>query len=387
MDEEREEEREEEGARKPPPVLPDRPLMLRVGASHTWDSNIFHAPQASAERIGVAYAGVSVDKAYAQQRFYLDATETASRYQNFSHLDFDALNYRGAWEWRLGPRIGGALSAARAEALADYSEFRNPGVLNVRTTETFLAAADAWLFGGWHVTGGLTGMRDRYTVPVPERGSYRASGGEAGVKWVARSENWVALNLRALDGRYVDRPLDPVALLDDGFRRRETEALALWRFGGKSSVEARAAWIDYRSNNFSARDFSAPAARLRYVWNALAKLSFSAQLGREPEPWADAGASQRVEKRVALGAAWQPTARTTLRLDAIRGESDFRDPPPGFTGAPRHDTQRSAQLEVEWRALRNLSLRAAAQRYRQSSTDPAANYRGSQASAGLSFLF
>jgi hypothetical protein len=114
-------------------VAQDRPVMLRVGGSRSWDSNIFRQPAGAArqERINQAYVGLSIDKPYAQQRFRLDITETAYRYENFSHLDFDALNYLGAWGWRLGPRLGGTLSAARAESLADYSEFRNPSQRNV----------------------------------------------------------------------------------------------------------------------------------------------------------------------------------------------------------------------------------------------------------------
>jgi hypothetical protein len=50
-------------------------------------------------------------------------------------------------------------------------------------------------------------------------------------------------------------------------------------------------------------------------------------------------------------------------------------------------THRSAQLEAEWRALRNLSLKASLQSYRQSSSDPAGNFHGSQLTAGASLLF
>lgn len=374
---------------KPPALagLPDRPVMARVGGSVNYDSNLFRSPNARAERYATAYAGLSIDKAYAQQRFRLDITETAYRYDNFSYLDFEALNYAGALDWRLGPRIGGTLSATRAQSLADYSEFRNPGRQNVRTTESLAAGADAWVFGGWHLTGALSRVRDGYSVPFPQEGSYRASGGEAGLKWVAPSASWLAFNLRSLDGRYVDRPLDPLARLDNGFVRREIEALAAWRFTGKSSLEGRAARIDYRSSNFDERDFSGLAGRLRYFWQTSAKLGLNIGLAREIEPWADAAASYRVGQRWSLGADWQAAARTTLRLESRWGESDFRAPLPGFTGTPRRDKEGSVQINAEWRALRNLTLNAGAQRYRRSSNDPAANFHGSQLTAGASLLF
>jgi exopolysaccharide biosynthesis operon protein EpsL len=387
-EEERAEESEEQTIVKPPAAaLPDRPVMLRVGGSLSRDTNLFRAPDASADNIATAYAGISVDKSYAQQRIRADVTGTAYRYETFSHLDFEGLNYLGAWEWRVTPRISGTLSASRVESLADYSEFRNPGELNVLTTENYAALADAWLFGGWHVTGGFSQVRNRYSVPFPQEGSYRAGGGEVGVRWVARSENWLAFNLRSLDGRYVDRALDPARLFDDGFRRNEAEALASWRITGKSSLEGRVAHVDYRSNNFDERDFSGPAARLRLVWQATLKLGFNAAFTREIEPWSDDSASYRIDERVTLGAVWQPAARLTLRLEARRGASDFRQPVPGFSGTPREDREGGVLFNAEWRALRNLVLNAAAQRYRQSSSDPAANFDGSQLSAGASLLF
>jgi exopolysaccharide biosynthesis operon protein EpsL len=385
--EEGEEELGEVPMVKPPAEPPARPLTLRLGSSLAWDSNIFRSPQARSETVSSGYAGVRVDQPYAQQRFRLDLTGTAYRYANFGHLDFNALNYLGAWDWQVTPRVGGALTASRTQSLVDYSEFRNPGQRNVRTTENYAATADARLFGGWHVTGGLTQERNRYSVPFPQEGSYRASGGEAGLKWVARSTNRLAFNLRSLEGRYLDRPLDPALLLDDGFRRREAEGLVSWRMTGKSSLEGRLAHIDYRSNHFAERDFSGIAARLRYLWEAMAKLSYDLQFQRDISPWADVSASHRLEHRLAAAAIWQATAHVMLRLEARRGQSEFRDPLPGFAASGRRDTESALHFQAEWRALRNVTLNAGAQRYRQSSSDPAGNFSGRQLSAGAALSF
>jgi hypothetical protein len=275
--------------------------------------------------------------------------------------------------------VGGTLSAARTQALADYGDFRNPGQRNVRTTENFQLAAQAWLFGGWHLLGGLSRLEDCYSVPFPQVGSYRASGGEAGVKYLFPSANWAAFNLRALDGAYFDRI--------EEFRRSEAELVTAWRISAKSALDGRLAWIDYRSERFAERDFASAAARLRYLWQATAKLGLHAAFNREVEPWFELIASHRVEERLSFGPTWQVGPRTTLSFTVLRSQSDFRDPLPGFAGAARRDVLRGTQLEADWRALRNLTLKAAAQHYRQSSTDPAANYSGRLISLGGSLLF
>jgi len=109
--------------RQPPPVaVQEHPVMALIGSSITWDSNVFHLPDsvdpqaqlgrpAKSDRISATYAGLRVDKPYAQQRFLLELTGTAYRYDNFSFLDFNALQYQGSWQWHFTPRVSGTLAA------------------------------------------------------------------------------------------------------------------------------------------------------------------------------------------------------------------------------------------------------------------------------------
>src|SRR2546425_941976 len=133
--------------------------MGAAGASVTWDSNVFRlpdslaglAPNGKSDRISAMYVGLRIDKPYAQQRVLLDATSTAYRHDRFSYLDFDALDYRGAWQWHLTPRVSGVLSAERSQSLVNYADFRNITQRNVRTAENRRASADWLMFGGWHL--------------------------------------------------------------------------------------------------------------------------------------------------------------------------------------------------------------------------------------------
>src|SRR5437667_11981942 len=98
---------------QPPPVaVQEHPVMALIGSSVTWDSNVFHLPDsvdpqaqlgrpAKSDRIGTTYAGLRVDKPYAQQRFLLDLTEKAYRYDNFTFLAFKELHYQVSWQWHV----------------------------------------------------------------------------------------------------------------------------------------------------------------------------------------------------------------------------------------------------------------------------------------------
>jgi exopolysaccharide biosynthesis operon protein EpsL len=372
--------------------------MLRFGGSVAWDSNVFRLPDSvdaqtpagrsgKSDRITNAYVGLRIDQPYAQQRFVLDISETAYRYANFSYLDFDALQYQGAWLWQLGPRVSGSLAADRSQSLVRYTDFRDTSQRNVRTVENRLLSVNDRVFGGWHLVGGLRQQERKYSVPFPQEGSYQARGSEAGVFYLAPSGNSATFTLRWLDADVTDRALDPVALLDSGFRRSESELSAIWAVTGRSTLQGRLARVDYRSNHFSQRDFSGNTARLEYRWAPSAKLTVNLGAARDLEPWTDNAASYRVGDRLSLAPAWQVGPRTVLRAAVERLTSDFRGSLPGFASAARRDVFSSAQLALHWTALRNFTVNASLMRYRQASTDPTAAFEGDLASVGASLAF
>jgi exopolysaccharide biosynthesis operon protein EpsL len=374
--------------REPPAPLPqDRALMLQAGGSLAWDSNIFRQGEAQSERIRTGYVGLRLDKSYRQQRWFLDATETAYRYANFSFLDFNALNYRGGWAWHLGPRVSGVLSAERAQALVNYGLFRDTSVRNVRTAERYLANGEAEVATRWHLLGGLVAEDVKYSFAFPQQPSYRARGGEAGLKYLTRVDRYVSFKVIGLNADYTDRALDPVALLDDGFRRREAQLAASWRLTAKTSLDARFSHLAYRYPHFSERDFSGDTGILAFRWGATAKLTLDLGLVRDMAPWVDNFTSYRVEERASLGAAWDITARTTLRASGGHFRADYRNPVVPLAGPARSDTGEVAELRAEWRALRNVLFNAGWQHYRQDSNDPTSRFAGRIVTLGGSVLF
>jgi exopolysaccharide biosynthesis operon protein EpsL len=374
--------------REPTAPLPqDRALMLQAGGSLAWDSNIFRQSEAQSERIRTGYVGLRLDKSYRQQRWFLDATETAYRYANFSFLDFNALNYRGGWAWHLGPRVSGVLSAERAQALVNYGLFRDTSVRNVRTAERYLANGEAEVATRWHLLGGLAAEDVKYSFAFPQQPSYRARGAEAGLKYLTRVERYVSFKVVGLNADYTDRALDPVTLLDDGFRRREAQLAASWRLTAKTSLDARLSHLAYRYPHFSERDFSGNTGILALRWGATAKLTLDLGLVRDMAPWVDNFTSYRVEERASLGAAWDITARTTLRASGGHFRADYRNPVVPLAGPARSDTGEVAELRAEWRALRNVLFNAGWQHYRQDSNDPTSRFAGRIVTLGGSVLF
>jgi exopolysaccharide biosynthesis operon protein EpsL len=373
--------------------------MFTVGASSSWDSNLFRLPDNAdvaartggrstrADRTDSLYAGFRIDQPYAQQRFRLEATETAYRHQTFKHLDFDATQYSGAWDWTLTPRLTGVLSADRSQSLVNYADFRDPTQRNVRTTDVRRASVDWWAYSGWHVLSALTQTESRSSQATVAFGSFRSDAAEAGIKYVAQSTSSVAVNLRSSSGTYLNQPPDPVNFLGDGFKRDELELVTSWLATGRTSWDARVARVAYRENLFSQRDFTDTAASLGWRWTPTGRVTFAIDLARDLIPWRDLTATHRVDKRISVGPVWQIAARTTLRATLSSGSSSYRNPLVPQPGGERHDGFYNALLGFDWTITRRLTANASVQRQVRTSTDPNFGYTDRIATVGLSLLF
>lgn len=369
------------------PAAAQDTLLFTAGTSVTWDDNVFKQPgNGESDRISATYVGLRVDKTHAQQRFLLDATQSVYKYHRFSHLDYEPLQYRGAWQWRVSPRLSGTLSADRSQSLVNYSDFRDPTQRNLHTVENLAFAADLRLIGGWNLSGGLQRQESRDSVTFLQERAFRTSGADLGVKYIAGSGSTLALMRRSQDGSYLDRAVDPAALIDDGYKRTETEATLAWVLTGRSVLDARIAHIDYRSNHFGQRDFSGTAGRLGVRWAPGARLSLDLAASRDPTPSSDAF-NLRVAQRLSAGGALELGPRNTLRASVYRGSSEYRDQVLPFAGAAREDRFSGWQFGWDWRVLRNATITASVQRQEQTSNNASFDFRGTTSTLGASLTF
>ena len=373
------------------------PVNVLLGGSVVHDANVFRLPgfvdpqlvvgkSTKSDLIGVLYAGLLIDQPYRQQRFQLSLTESRYRYQNFSFLDFDALNYRGVWLWHLSPRVSGTLSAEHKEALVPFADFR-VFQRNVRATDNRVFNLDAWVFGGWHLLLGASQYEQKNEQPFLAEADYRLAGIDAGIRYVARSGNSASLIRRAREGDYLNRIIDPATLFDNAFRQDDTELRAIWAVTGKSALNGRLTWLERRHENFPQRDFSGTAGELAYVWTPTGKLRLDFSARRDIRAWWEPFASYRVDDTLAFTPAWAVTAKTAVRARLERTTSDFRGPVFTPLGPLRSDTVRSAQLSADWAPLRSVSLSASVQRLDRSSNNAGVEFTTTIATVSASLKF
>jgi exopolysaccharide biosynthesis operon protein EpsL len=342
-----------------------------VGDTLSHDSNVFRLPSSSglppgstsrSDVFNTHFVGLRLNKPYALQRFQADVTKSAVRYNNFSTLDSDTLNYHAAWLWALTPRLTGTLSTDQTQGQASFAQFGGTQ-RNLTTTENTTFSVDGWITGGWHLLGSYTNTEHQTDQPLIASPSSRGHRSEVGVRYDALSGNSVTFTRRRIPSSTTDQPLDPINFIDTGATDTETELRASWRPTGKSTFDGRLTYREHRSNTFTQRDFSGVANQLSYSWAPTGKLTFILSAVRDIQPYVAFGntienASFRVDHTLFMVGSWQTSAKTAVRVRYARTQSDFGGPVFAVTGPPRSDDLRSASIAADWSPRRFVSLSA-----------------------------
>jgi exopolysaccharide biosynthesis operon protein EpsL len=385
-----------------PPAYADQfdTVNLVLSDTLTYDANVFRTPDSvgpqpgfstKADHINLISAGIKIDKPYAQQRFQFDVTKTLTRYNNFSYLDADALNYRGAWLWALTPRITGTLSTDRAQAQLPFAV--NGGTQrNVRTTNNRNFTIDGWVTGGWHLLAGVGQSESSTEQAVLSTPSYRSHRIEGGLRYVATSGNSLTFTQRSIPAELINQPLDPVNFIDTNYRDTESELKGSWKPSGHSSFDGSLTRKARYNDHFSQRDFSGTAGELRYTWTPTGKLTFNLAATRNILPYAAFGntlenSSYRVDQTLSLGSEWKVDAKITVRLNLNRTISDYGGPVFAVTGPARSDDFRVARLAAEWAPARFVTLTASVERDRRTSNVSSFEYSDTIATIAASLTF
>ena len=370
------------------------PVHLLVGAGLSHDSNVFRLPEsvdpASVGRPGrsdtlrSAFIGMRFDKAYSLQRVQLDVTHTAYRYDDFEELDFDALNYRGAWLWRVTPRVSGTLSADHAEAAVPFDDFQGTR-RNTRTTDNRGFTVDGAIIRGWHLLLGGSTSAQRSSIPIAAFADFDTARAEAGIKLVSRAGNSVAVVQRLNKGEYLNEDLLGALGIAGDFRERQNELAISWTASGRSSFNARFARLDRHHPDTPDRDFKGSAGSLGYLWLPSGKVQLRLAAQRDLFASLDAAVSRTQRDTLSLGAAWEVSAKLVFRGQFGQIRTEYLPTQAGASA--RRDDTGFLEGGIEWRATRGLTVAASLRDERRSSSDPGLDYQAvvSRISGSLTF--
>ncbi len=364
----------------------DDAINLTAGVNVQHHSNLFLLPSGvdpqavlgtstKSDLISTASVGLKLNKPYSLQRFELEATVVDNRYRTFSYLDFTALNYAAAWRWKLTPSLYGNLTATRTESLNSFSDYRRYDNQNLRVDENQRFDGIYEIDGNWRIVGGLARITRTNSEVFVQEGDNRINAVNAGIRYDFRSGSSLSYMAKTGRGEYMNRPQPiPVLLLDNRFDERENALHLLWKITGKANIDARAAYLERISADFSARDYSGNVGNLKLNWEISANTFLAAGWARELSSYQSISSSYTSTDRFTLAPYWRISEKTGLRLRYDHAQLEYRGAIAPTPQNGRVDTLRTGMVALEWQALRSVAVTTSLQSDRRTSNLPGNDY-------------
>jgi exopolysaccharide biosynthesis operon protein EpsL len=366
------------------------PLNFNVGISRKHDNNLFLSPSSTrSDNITTSNAGIHLDKLYSLQRFKVNYTITAYRYQNNNRLNFNAHNYNAAWLWSLTPYLTGIVSADRQQQLNDFQDYRNftlVNVKNVRVTQNQHFEADFSPHGIWHLLGGVTRSEQTNSRTFNEQDSFSMYSLDEGVKYDFRSGSSIKLMAHERQGDYSRRIPNSASLFDTGFIEKEIETKLDWLISGKSRINLRAAYLNRDHDHFSQRDYSGAVGRLDYSWAPTGKLLLTFSALSDLSSYWNLDSSYARYNSISISPAYALSDKLTMRASASVYERKFLGGGV-IPSTDRVDRGKSASVGIDWTPLRSLTIGGNLVRSSRNSNITGLDYDDTTAEIDANLLF
>jgi len=367
-------------------------FQFRAGQSWQYDSNIFRLADTAnnqvflgssdrSDQVAVTTLGAKIDKRYGLQRFEFDVNANRSIYNNFSRLDFTAVNYAAAWRWSVTPSLYGNFTTDRREYTDNTSDVQNQGQLNRRTDRSTLLDAEYAIDGPWRVLAGVFERNQTNSQPFVFESDSKVRGVEIGARYVFASTTAFAYRLKQGRGEYPGRVLSSAFASD--FKDREHEFRLSWPITGKTTVQARISYLDRNHVGLTSRDFSGFTGQVDTTWQITGKTGVTGGVIRELGSYQTNTASYYADNRVFIAPTWKPTEKTAVKFRYDHGRRNYKGALVGFAADNRRDITDVSSLAFEWDVIRAIKLSTSVFTDRRRSNDPGTNYKSNGVNLSL----
>lgn len=329
-------------------------LQFNAALNKTWDNNLFRLSNNEiSDQITTYTAGVKLDKSYSQQRFIVNLNYIDNKYQTNDFLDFNTLNYDATWQWTLTPALTGTLSTAKTKSLAGFADFRS-FAQNIRTTENDQFRAEYSPHKVWALIAGLTKSKSTNSQIFNAVAGYDFNAFDYGAKYNFPS----GTNLTFLGHKRssdVQRELNAVAFLDNGYSEDEFEFDAVFKATGKSNLSAKIAYLSREYDHFNVRNYDAWLGFIRYDLLLTGRLKASTELSRAIGAFENFYSTYTATDALTLNLNYFFSEKLILGVNGRYAQRDFKQAV--IAGLPsRTDDERSLGASLTWQPLKSIGL-------------------------------
>lgn len=329
-------------------------LQFNTAVNRTWDNNLFRlSDNEISDQITTYNAGMKLDKSYSQQRFIVNLNYIDNKYQTNDFLDFNTLNYDATWRWTLTPALTGMLSSSKTKMLAGFADFRT-FAQNIRTTENDQFRAEYSPHKIWTLIAGVTQSNSINSQVFNAVAGVDSKALDYGVRYnfPAGTNVTFLAHRRSSD---IQRTLNPITLLDNGYSEDEFEVDFVLRSSGKSNLNTKIAYFSREYNNFSVRDYSAWLGFIRYEMVLTGKIKTNIELSRQVGAFETNYSTYSATDALTLNVSHFFSEKLIFAINGRFAQRDFKQP--AFSGLPsRVDDERSLGASLTWQPLKSVGL-------------------------------
>lgn len=375
------------------------PLTLLASVAATRDSNLFRLPPAAdteallgssarGDTVRQWSVGLDLDKSLGRQRFLSRITGSRIAYSRFDFLDYNAVDGRATWLWRLGNALDGELGATENRTQADFADLGTPQK-NVRTQRTHFLRGAYEVVPGWRVTSGIRDTTTDTTQAATRSASLREEGAELGIGFASHAGNRLGVQLVRAEGKYAAPQIVQGVAVDNAYTQSSLNGTMDWRPTGQSRISAAAGLTERQQNELPERDFRGLTGNFVLSWNGTGRLGSSLALRREVGAYQDLVNNYTVNRSASLNPVYSLTGKLALRGRYEYRVRDYRGDP-GIVildAARRQDHYHIAGLTLDYDDQRLLQASIGLQRETRGSNQPGLDYRANQATLSLQLAF
>ena len=349
-------------------ALEEDPFGFYVGGGLTYDNNLLRLPSNISPAqtgvgdrprgtfIGNGFVRATTDLTVSRQRVKGYIQANAFRYDDYSYLNWEGVDFGGAWLWQAGNRWSGNLSYDHLKFLSGLVDLR-AFVQNLRTVQIARADAEYWLHPRWRLTGGYTGTFIANSDASIATTDLNENAFGLGFKLVSTDRNYIVFGGRYTDGNYPNR--SQVTIVGDtGYTQYDAGVDVSWALGGNTEILGRLAYTQRDFPNLSQRDFSGPTGIVRLDWRPTGRTGVTAIVRREIGGIEDVTANFILTTAARIAPYWRVTERIRLEAWYEYEVRDYRGAPgvaAGIIQAPE-DKYNFVGLNALWTPTRNWQL-------------------------------
>lgn len=267
-------------------------------------------------------AGVNINLRLSRQIVTLSSSINESRYNRFEILDNTGKSNRLAWNWRVGSDFYGELSISENEAIAGFTEIRQP-IKNLRTSTRERASVNWNFLSNWTVNATREHAKSEndlvnFIALDREEDVY-----ETGLRYQNPSGTQLGLAYRVAESKFPNRTGFPQLVFGDESTQKEFAVTAAWLPSPKTRISTRLAHVSLDTKNLPQREFSGFSQRWNLDHSLTSKANINLTAYQEVSPVDDVLSTYVKTKGFSVNPVWNITSNTALRAGIGYEQRDY----------------------------------------------------------------